>query len=429
MSRRPDSFRMSSRSSFSSSASSTSLSSSSPSATTFKRAAFDAIHHIRASFASATQKRSIDPNCSPQPGVNLCEKPAEATSDVTWAIIGSVLAFVAATTIIVAYLLHLRRKKVHKKEDQNDPFQMDDYGFDEAAAAEAAKSKANLFRRSHQSSTTSVSTPSPSKPMERRLSFDESPYAVGAAAGIRSSAAIGGDVIYSEVSTPPGAALPPGVGLRESQFLGVPGIEGMDLGGFPMDRERERERSRSRARSTYSHSPHNGSRRQTQRRSRPSSVQSAPFTPGSLTPTRGPRPAAGGDGASAASSSGLRSPLSDDASSSSVRSSEMLRPPVDGDVDALAGADMPGPIPWEKDQQQGKMVVVREMTVEKKGSSETIAEEDEKADKPKSSHGIRVVAPETERVAKEEGGKPITAELETVEVGMEGKKIEQAQRI
>lgn len=344
-----------------------------------------------------------------------------------WILTITCSAFVAATTIIVAYLLHLRRKKVHKKEDQNDPFQMDDYGFDEAAAAEAAKSKANLFRRSHQSSTTSVSTPSPSKPMERRLSFDESPYAVGAAAGIRTSAAIGGDVIYSEVSTPPGAALPPGVGLRESQFLGVPGIEGMDLGGFPMDRERERERSRSRARSTYSHSPHNGSRRQMQRRSRPSSVQSAPFTPGSLTPTRGPRPAAGGDGASAASSSGLRSPLSDDASSSSVRSSEMLRPPVDGDVDALAGADMP--IPWEKDQQQGKMVVVRETTVEKKASSETIAEEDEKDDKPKSSHGIRMVAPETERVAKEEGEQPITAELETVEVGMEGKKIEQAQRI
>ncbi|KAK3386402.1 hypothetical protein B0T20DRAFT_324505, partial [Sordaria brevicollis] len=359
--------------------------------TTIKRAAFDAIHHIRASFASATQKRSTDPNCSPQPGVNLCEKPAEATSNVTWAVVGSVLAFVAATTIIVAYILHLRRKKVHKKEDQNDPFQMSDYGFDEAAAAEAARSKANLFRRSQQSSTTSFATPSPPNPMERRLSFDESPYAVTAAAGIRSSTAIGGDVIYSDISPPPGAALPVGVGMRgESQLFGVPGLEGMDLGGMPMDRERERERSRSRARSSYSHSPHNGQRRQQQRRSRPSSVQSAPFSPGRMTPPRGPRPTGpGGDGASAASGSGLRSPLTDDASSLSVRSSEMLRPPVDGDVDSLAGAGMLGPMQWEKDQHQEKVVVTE--TTREKDISQGIAEEDE----PKSPNEIRMVATET----------------------------------
>lgn len=333
--------------------------------------------------------------------------------------------FVAATTIIVAYLLHLRRKKVHKKEDRNDPFQMSDYGFDEAAAAEAARSKANLFRKSQHSSTASFSTPSPPNPVERKLSFDESPYAVSAAAGIRSSTTVGGDVIYSDISTPPGAAR---VSMRgESQFLGVPGIEGMDLGGMPMDRERERERSRSRARSSYSHSPHNGSHRQMQRRSRPSSVQSAPFSPGRMTPPRGPRPVGGGDGASAASGSVLRSPLSDDASSLSVRSSEMLRPPVDGDVDGLAGAGMLGPVPWEKDQQQEK-VVVMETTMEKE-SSKRISEEDDTVNEPMSNE-IRMVAAETTPAApeEEEEEKPTAAQQETVEVKKE-KENEQETRI
>ncbi|KAK3952338.1 hypothetical protein QBC32DRAFT_144766 [Pseudoneurospora amorphoporcata] len=399
-------------------------SSSSPSSISFKRATFEAIHHIRASLASATQKRSNDPNCMPQPGVNLCEKPAEATSKVTWAVVGSVLGFVAATTIIVAYILHLRRKKVHQMEDQNDPFQMSDYGFDEAAAAEAARSKANLFRRSQQSSTTSFSTPSPPKPLERRLSFDESPYAFSAAAGIRSSTTVGGDVIYSDISTPPVAALPVGVGMRgEGQLFGVPGLEGMDLGGMPMDRERERERSRSRARSSYSHSPHN---RQMQRRSRPSSVQSAPFSHGHMTPPRGPRPSRGGDGASAASGSGLRSPLSDDASSASVRSSEMLRPPVDGDVDTLSGAAMLGPMPWEKGQQQDK-VVVTETTMEKQNSNTRIAEEYDTVNEPKSNTEIRMVAaPEETKQEKEE--KPTAVQQETVEVKKEEKN-EPATRI
>lgn len=341
-------------------------------------------------------------------------------------------AFVAATTIIVAYILHLRRKKVHKKEDQNDPFQMSDYGFDEAAAAEAAKSKANLFRRSQQSSTTSFATPSPPNPMERKLSFDESPYAVSAAAGIRSSTAVGGDVIYSDISTPPGAALPVGVGMRgESQLFGVPGIEGMDLGGMPMDRERERERSRSRARSSYSHSPHNGQRRQQQRRSRPSSVQSAPFSPGRMTPPRGPRPAGpGGDGASAASGSGLRSPLTDDASSASVRSSEMLRPPVDGDVDSLAGAGMLGAMPWEKDQHQEKVVVTE--TTREKDISKGIAEEDDTVNGPKSNE-IRMVAAETAPIValkEEKEEKPTASQQETVAEVKKGKdKNEQATRI
>ncbi|KAH7628155.1 hypothetical protein B0T09DRAFT_175949 [Sordaria sp. MPI-SDFR-AT-0083] len=414
MSRRQYPVSLSSRSSVPSS-------SSSPSSPTFKRAAIDAILHIRASLASATQKRSNDPSCSPQPGVNLCEKPAEATSNVTWAVVGSVLAFVAATTIIVAYILHLRRKKVHKKEDQNDPFQMSDYGFDEAAAAEAARSKANLFRRSQQSSTTSFSKPSPPNPLERRLSFDDSPYAVSAAAGIRSSTTVGGDVIYSDISTPPGAALPVGVGMRgEGQLFGVPGIEGMDLGGMPMDRERERERSRSRARSSYSHSPHNGPRKQMQRRSRPASVQSAPFAPGHMTPPRGPRPGRGGDGASAASGSGLRSPLSDDASSASGRSSEMLRPPVDGDIDPLSGAAMLGPMPWEKDQQHDK-VVVTETTMEKQSSNTRIEEEDETVNEPKGKNEIRLVAAseETRPVVQEEEEKPTAAQQETVEVKKE----------
>lgn len=290
---------------------------------------------------------------------------------------------------------------MHKKEDQNDPFQMSDYGFDEAAAAEAARSKANLFRRSQQSSTTSFSKPSPPNPLERRLSFDDSPYAVSAAAGIRSSTTVGGDVIYSDISTPPGAALPVGVGMRgESQLFGVPGIEGMDLGGMPMDRERERERSRSRARSSYSQSPHNGPRKQMQRRSRPSSVQSAPFTPGYMTPPRGPMPVGPrGDVASAASGSGLRSPLSDDASSASVRSSEMLRPPVDGDVDTLSSATMLGSAPWEKGQHQEKVTVTE--TMSRENSNTRIAEEDETVNEPKSNE-IHVGAAEPKPAAPEE---------------------------
>lgn len=35
--------------------------------------------------------RAEDKDCSPQPGVNLCEKPGMSTTTVTWIIVGSVL--------------------------------------------------------------------------------------------------------------------------------------------------------------------------------------------------------------------------------------------------------------------------------------------------------------------------------------------------
>ncbi|KAK3935122.1 hypothetical protein QBC46DRAFT_272463 [Diplogelasinospora grovesii] len=67
--------------------------------------------------------------CTPQAGVNLCEKPADASQATTWIIVGTVLGVLVVATLSILLFLHLRRRKRDQKEDRNDRFQMADYGL------------------------------------------------------------------------------------------------------------------------------------------------------------------------------------------------------------------------------------------------------------------------------------------------------------
>lgn len=79
--------------------------------------------------------RREDDKCSPQPGVNLCEKPSISSTHVTWIIVGTVLGVLAISTIAVALFFHLRKQKRDKREDETDRFHMADYGLDEVPSA------------------------------------------------------------------------------------------------------------------------------------------------------------------------------------------------------------------------------------------------------------------------------------------------------
>ncbi|KAK4186952.1 hypothetical protein QBC35DRAFT_251961 [Podospora australis] len=78
-----------------------------------------------------------DDKCSPQPGINLCEKPSISSVNVTWIVVGTVLGVLAVSTIAILLFFHIRRQKRDKKEDETDRFQMSDYGLDEVPSGKS----------------------------------------------------------------------------------------------------------------------------------------------------------------------------------------------------------------------------------------------------------------------------------------------------
>ncbi|KAK0721242.1 hypothetical protein B0T21DRAFT_294539 [Apiosordaria backusii] len=79
--------------------------------------------------------------CSPQPGINLCEKPGISTASVTWIVVGSVFGALIVGTLSVLAFLHRRKKKRDAREDRSDRFQMSDYGLDDVPSKK--RSRAN----------------------------------------------------------------------------------------------------------------------------------------------------------------------------------------------------------------------------------------------------------------------------------------------
>ncbi|AEO68288.1 uncharacterized protein THITE_2145469 [Thermothielavioides terrestris NRRL 8126] len=74
-------------------------------------------------------------DCSPEPGINLCEKPVISSTSVTWIIVGAALGAVVLGTLAVLVFLHFRRRKRDKREDMEDRFQMSDYGLDDVPSS------------------------------------------------------------------------------------------------------------------------------------------------------------------------------------------------------------------------------------------------------------------------------------------------------
>lgn len=99
-------------------------------------------------WSTGTFKRAVaaflvgreDDKCSPQPGINLCEKPSVSTVNVTWIVVGTVLGVLAASTLGIILFFHFRRQKRDKQEDQDDRFQMSDYGLDEVPGKKSSGS-------------------------------------------------------------------------------------------------------------------------------------------------------------------------------------------------------------------------------------------------------------------------------------------------
>ncbi|KAL2135300.1 hypothetical protein VTI74DRAFT_9068 [Chaetomium olivicolor] len=93
-------------------------------------------------FVPSSIKRAIaamltrrDNECSPQPGVDLCEKPSISSTKATWIIVGAVLGALLVGTLAVLTFFHFRRQKRDKREDMEDRFQMSDYGLEETPGA------------------------------------------------------------------------------------------------------------------------------------------------------------------------------------------------------------------------------------------------------------------------------------------------------
>ncbi|KAL2020319.1 hypothetical protein VTK56DRAFT_8547 [Thermocarpiscus australiensis] len=83
--------------------------------------------------------RREDKDCSPQPGVNLCEKPGISSSTRTWIVVGAVLGALLIGTLSVLAILTIRRRKRDKLEDRDDRFQMSDYGLDELPSSSSSR--------------------------------------------------------------------------------------------------------------------------------------------------------------------------------------------------------------------------------------------------------------------------------------------------
>ncbi|GAB1317868.1 hypothetical protein MFIFM68171_08078 [Madurella fahalii] len=91
--------------------------------------------NLRRAVAGMLVRRQDDKDCSPQPGINLCEKPGMSSTTVTWIIIGTVAGVILVVMLAVLLFLHFRRAKRDKREDVNDRFQMSDYGLDDPASS------------------------------------------------------------------------------------------------------------------------------------------------------------------------------------------------------------------------------------------------------------------------------------------------------
>ncbi|KAK4177394.1 hypothetical protein QBC36DRAFT_131764 [Triangularia setosa] len=96
--------------------------------------------NLKRAVAAAMLLRRED-ECSPQPGINLCEKPGISTAQITWIVVGSVFGALIICTLSVLAFLHRRKKKRDAREDKSDRFQMSDYGLDDVATTK--RSRAN----------------------------------------------------------------------------------------------------------------------------------------------------------------------------------------------------------------------------------------------------------------------------------------------
>ncbi|KXX77103.1 hypothetical protein MMYC01_205396 [Madurella mycetomatis] len=105
---------------------------------------------FRRAVADVLVRRQEDKDCSPQPGINLCEKPGISSSTVTWIIIGTVIGVIVVVMLAVLLFLHFRRARRDKREDMNDRFQMSDYGLDELSSSK--KPRADDDMRSYDGS-------------------------------------------------------------------------------------------------------------------------------------------------------------------------------------------------------------------------------------------------------------------------------------
>ncbi|KAK4225441.1 hypothetical protein QBC38DRAFT_264639 [Podospora fimiseda] len=105
------------------------------------------MHQVATKFKRAVaemlSKREDDKECSPQPGINLCEKPGISSSAITWIIVGVVIGVLVVVTLCILLFLHLRRKKRDKQEDMSDRFQMSDYGLDEVPTSKKGRQNNN----------------------------------------------------------------------------------------------------------------------------------------------------------------------------------------------------------------------------------------------------------------------------------------------
>ncbi|KAK4675310.1 hypothetical protein QC764_503210 [Podospora pseudoanserina] len=80
-----------------------------------------------------------DDECSPQPNINLCEKPGISTAKITWIVVGSVFGALIICTLSVLAFLHRRKKKRDASEDKSDRFQAADYGLDDVPSTKRSR--------------------------------------------------------------------------------------------------------------------------------------------------------------------------------------------------------------------------------------------------------------------------------------------------
>ncbi|EGS22364.1 uncharacterized protein CTHT_0018900 [Thermochaetoides thermophila DSM 1495] len=75
--------------------------------------------------------RRKDDECHPQPGVDLCEKPAISSNSTTWVIVGVIVGSLIFLALSILVVLHFRRRRQDKREDMEERFQPSDYGLDD----------------------------------------------------------------------------------------------------------------------------------------------------------------------------------------------------------------------------------------------------------------------------------------------------------
>ncbi|KAI1332499.1 hypothetical protein F5Y16DRAFT_179074 [Xylariaceae sp. FL0255] len=68
-------------------------------------------------------------NCHPADNIDLCEKPA-TSGNGTAITIGAIGGAIAVVLVVLLTYLHLRKKRMDKKEWPKNNQELDDYGFD-----------------------------------------------------------------------------------------------------------------------------------------------------------------------------------------------------------------------------------------------------------------------------------------------------------